>query len=68
MWTDSINAADAAPSQVVDVPANETEIVRAYVTVPPGTRPDEFDFVVTSLDEQGETDVQATTFTGPGGE
>lgn len=66
IWTDRIAREDAAPRQVIEVPANETRIVRAYVMVPEGASADSFDFRLTSLDEQREQDVASTTFTGPG--
>lgn len=66
MWTDAINREQAAAAQVIEVPANETRVVRAYVTVPSGEVASEFDFRLTSLDEQREQDIATTTFSGPG--
>ncbi|MEM9086569.1 MAG: cytochrome c oxidase accessory protein CcoG [Pseudomonadota bacterium] len=66
MWTDTIGFDAAAPNQTVDVPANETKIVRAYVVIPEGTSAEEFSFQLTSLDEQAEQDAQETTFAMPG--
>jgi len=68
MWTDAIGLEDAAPSQSVMVPANETRIVRAYVMVPAQAKVSEFSFELTSLDEQRERDIAETVFTGPGSE
>ncbi|MFL0354842.1 cytochrome c oxidase accessory protein CcoG [Erythrobacter sp. GH1-10] len=68
MWTDRIGSEAAAERQVVTVPANETRIVRAYVTVPQGARAASFAFSLTSLDGQGERDVAETTFSSPGSE
>lgn len=68
MWTDAVSVENAAPVQVITVPANETKIVRAYVMLPPGTDEDdslEFAFRLTSLDEQGEQDIAETTFAQP---
>ena len=66
MWTDQISSDNAAPSQVITVPADETRVVRAYVVVPKGERPDSFTFELTSIDEQRERDSEETTFTNPG--
>ncbi len=68
MWTDRIGRDAAAPTQVVTVPADETRTVRAYVTVPSGTNGQEFQFQLTSLDEQREQDAETITFTAPGEE
>lgn len=68
MWTDGIPRDQAAPRQILAVPANATRLVRAYVTVPPGTSAGAFAFRLTSLDEQRERDEAATTFTMPGSE
>jgi cytochrome c oxidase accessory protein FixG len=68
MWTDAVALENAAPEQIIAVPANETKVVRAYVMLPPGTRADAFAFRLTSLDEQGEQDVATTTFAMPGNE
>lgn len=68
MWTDAVSVENAAPVQVISVPANETKIVRAYVMLPPGTDEDDsehFAFRLTSLDEQGEQDIAETTFAQP---
>ncbi len=67
MWTDRIGLDDAAPAQVVSVDADETRTVRAYVIVPSGAAAQEFQFQLTSLDEQGEQDIETTSFTAPGG-
>jgi cytochrome c oxidase accessory protein FixG len=68
MWTENVAATQAAPQQIVNVPANETRIVRAYVTIPAGTAAESFSFRLTSLAEDGEIDLAATNFTTPGGE
>lgn len=68
MWTENVAATKAAPQQIVTVPANETRIVRAYVTIPAGTAATSFSFRLTSLAEDGEIDLAATNFTTPGGE
>lgn len=66
MWSDTINRDDAAANMVVSVPADETRTVRAYVLVPSATAGKEFQFQLTSLDEQGERDIETTRFTAPG--
>ena len=68
MWTEAVSLENAAPVQVIAVPANETRIVRAYVMLPPGAAADDFTFRLTSLDEQRETDLVPTTFAMPGNE
>ena len=65
MWTDSVTIDAAAPTQVIAVPANETRIVRAYVTIPAGTKAGDFSFRLKSLAEDGESDLAATNFTTP---
>ena len=68
MWTDRIGREAAAPTQTILVPADQTRIVRTYVSVPAGTTTDAFSFELTSLDEQRERDVEDTIFTLPGAE
>jgi hypothetical protein len=65
MWTDTINRDEASATQRVTVPADLMRAVRAYVVVPVGTAPQQFEFRVTSLDEQRETDVVETRFDAP---
>ncbi|MGB3472245.1 MAG: cytochrome c oxidase accessory protein CcoG [Erythrobacter sp.] len=65
MWTDAIGRNDAAAKQSINVPANETKIVRAYVTVPEGSAVSDFSFQLTSLDGQGEQDTEQTNFQLP---
>jgi cytochrome c oxidase accessory protein FixG len=66
MWTESVSLENAAPAQVIDVPANETKVLRAYVLLPEGKQASGFSFRLKSLDEQGETDLAETTFAMPG--
>ena len=66
MWSDTIRRQDAAPTQTVTVPADETRTVRAYVMVPAGTPARDFTFTITSNDEQRESDTVATRFSAPG--
>ncbi len=67
MWTEAVSLENAAPVQVIGVPANATKVVRAYVMLPPGLNDDslDFSFRLTSLDEQGETDIVQSTFAMP---
>ncbi|SMQ69593.1 cytochrome c oxidase accessory protein FixG [Altererythrobacter xiamenensis] len=65
-WTDSIGRSDAARSQTIEVPADATQPVRAYVLAPQGTEGQTFAFTLTSLDEQGESDRAETLFTAAG--
>ena len=68
MWTDTIAREDAAAKQTFTVSADQIRTVRAYVIVPAQTKAQDFSFRLTSLDEQGESDVVETGFTAPGGE
>jgi IG-like fold at C-terminal of FixG, putative oxidoreductase len=68
MWTEAVSLENAAPVQVIAVPANETKVLRAYVMLPPGIDEDDsmsFRFRLTSRDEQRETDVVEATFAMP---
>ncbi|MEL7446687.1 MAG: cytochrome c oxidase accessory protein CcoG [Pseudomonadota bacterium] len=66
MWSDTIGREEAAPAQTVSVPADETRTLRAYIVAPPGTDSSEFQFQLTSLDEQREQDIEAARYTTPG--
>ena len=66
MWTDRIGFDQAAATQTVRVPADETRVVQAYVVLPQGAPTGDFTFTLTSLDEQRETDREETSFKGPG--
>ena len=66
LWTDAIGRGDAAETQTINVPADETKVVRAYVVIPEGESADDFTFELTSLDEQREFDAEETTFSMPG--
>ena len=65
MWTDTINRDEASATKRVTVPADLVRAVRAYVAVPAGTAAQQFEFRITSLDEQRETDVVETRFDAP---
>jgi len=66
MWTDMVARDDAAPSQVISTPPDQTSTVRAYVIAPSATAATDFSFRVTSLDEQRETDTSEARFSTPG--
>ena len=65
MWTDAIDREDAAPSQEITVPADETMTVRAYVVAPRGVEEQEFAFVLATSDAEPESDTGTTRFTAP---
>ncbi|WP_324826793.1 cytochrome c oxidase accessory protein CcoG [Qipengyuania zhejiangensis] len=65
VWTDSIARSAAARSQAFTVPADATQTVRAYVVAPRGSGQQEFAFVLTTQDEQPETDTSTTRFSAP---
>lgn len=62
MWSDSIGRENAASTLKVQVPADQTRAVRAYVLMPEAASTSDFAFRLTSLDEQGETDVVEARF------
>ncbi len=66
MWTDTIGRSEAASTQTVAVEADQTKIVRVYVVIPEGASASEFQFELTSLDEQREFDAEETSFAMPG--
>ncbi|MCP9223626.1 cytochrome c oxidase accessory protein CcoG [Erythrobacter sp. LQ02-29] len=65
MWSSTVGRADAAPTQVVTVPADQTRSVRAYIAVPPGTPAQDFTFRITAQDEEGESDSVKTRLSAP---
>ncbi len=65
LWTGSIQRENAARSQTVEVPADATRTVRAYVVAPSDTAGQSFAFTLTSLDEQRESDTSETRFVTP---
>jgi cytochrome c oxidase accessory protein FixG len=68
MWTDESGRSDAARSVTASVPADSTASLRVYVIAPPNTPGQEFEFDVTSLDEQIEMAEAETRFSAPGDE
>ncbi len=68
MWTDTISRDQAAISQTMTVPADETMSVRAYVVAPQNTPAQDIMLTVTSTDENAETDSVTTRFSAPGDE
>ncbi len=65
MWDETIGRAQAAPKLVFEVPADQLLAVRAYVVAPAGTATKDFNFRITSLDEQRESEEVGTKFTSP---
>jgi polyferredoxin len=67
MWSEDMPRSAAARTIVREVPADETETMRAYVVVPPGTQDQDFTFALRSLDEAREHDTGEAHFDAPGG-
>ncbi|MBT8431867.1 MAG: cytochrome c oxidase accessory protein CcoG [Altererythrobacter sp.] len=67
LWTDTIPQSAAARSQVLEVSPDLTRTARAYVAAPSGIKEQNFSFVLTSQDEQAETDSAEILFNAPGG-
>ena len=65
LWTDTIGREQAALSQFVEVPANQTRAVRAYVVAPPTTPTSTFAFVLTAPGEPDESDRVEARFDAP---
>ena len=66
MWTEEMSSDAATTTVTREVAADAIETMRAYVIVPAGEAESrEFSFVVTSLDEQGESDTAGTRFDAP---
>jgi hypothetical protein len=68
MWTDEIARKNAARALTFTVPADATASQRVYVIAPPNTAPQDFEFDVTSQDEQAEMAETKTRFSAPGDE
>jgi cytochrome c oxidase accessory protein FixG len=68
MWTDEIGRGEAARALTVSVPADSTASLRVYVIAPSNTPGQEFEFDVTSMDEQIEMAEAETRFSAPGDE
>ncbi len=68
MWTDEIARAGAARALTFTVPADSTASQRVYVIAPPNTVSQDFQFGVTSQDEEVEMAETETRFSAPGGE
>jgi len=68
MWTDEMARSDAARGLTVTVPADSTASQRVYVIAPPNTVSQDFEFDVTSQDEQVEMAETQTRFSAPGDE
>ncbi len=67
MWSGTVSRGAAARSLEVDVPADQTAAMRAYVVAPADTPAQDFAFTVASRDEQAETDRSDVRFAVPGG-
>jgi len=65
LWTDTIPASSAAPRQVIEVGPDSTRVVRAYVRAPRNQAVERFVFVLTALDESGESDRVEARFETP---
>jgi len=65
-WTDTIPREEAARKQIVEVAADSTHTVRAYVLAQSNVEGQSFAFTLTSLDPQRESDTAETLFTAPG--
>ena len=68
MWSDEIDRKAAARSLLVTVPADTSASQRLYVIAPPNTPAQDFEFNVTSQDEQVEMAETKTRFSAPGDE
>ena len=68
MWSDEIGRDEASRALTVTVPADATQSVRAYVIAPLNTAAQDFEFDVTSQDEQVEMAETKTHFAVPGEE
>ena len=68
MWTDEIGRGDAARAVTASVRADSTASLRVYVIAPPNTPGQDFEFDVTSLDEQVEMAEAEARFSAPGDE
>lgn len=66
MWTDSMPREQAARDLTIDVPADTTLPVRAYVMAPAGTTGQDFAFVLAAQDKDGGGDRSDTHFSTPG--
>ncbi|MCB2052182.1 MAG: cytochrome c oxidase accessory protein CcoG, partial [Novosphingobium sp.] len=68
MWTGTMRKEDAARTIRVDAPPDATLSLRVYVVAPADTKAQDFAFILTALDERGETDTSEVHFSAPGGE
>ena len=66
MWTDAMPREQAARDLTIDVPADTTLPVRAYVMAPAGTTGQDFAFVLAAQDKDGGGDRSDTHFSTPG--
>jgi polyferredoxin len=68
MWSDEIGRDDASRALTTGVQPDSTASLRVYVIAPPNTPAQDFEFDVTSLDEQVEMAESETRFSAPGDE
>ncbi|GAA0280801.1 cytochrome c oxidase accessory protein CcoG [Alteraurantiacibacter aestuarii] len=66
MWTEDMSTDNAARQIDVPVSADVTRSLRLYVIAPPDLAAQDFNFTVTALDEEAESDTVETHFTTPG--
>lgn len=67
MWSEDMPRDAAARTIVRNVPADQTDTMRAYVVAPRHTREQEFSFRLSSPGEPDETDIGTAQFSAPGG-
>lgn len=65
MWTDSMSREQAGRTLTMQVPADTTLPVRAYVVAPAGTAEHDFDLVLKANDKEGGGDVSHVRFSAP---
>ncbi|MES2303473.1 MAG: cytochrome c oxidase accessory protein CcoG, partial [Pseudomonadota bacterium] len=63
VFTDEMDAAEAARVLTVEVPADTTRRLRVYALSPRGSQPADIAFVLTATDQEGGSDTSNTTFT-----
>ncbi|MFM6932848.1 MAG: cytochrome c oxidase accessory protein CcoG [Novosphingobium sp.] len=66
MWTDAMPREQAARDLTIQVPADTTLPVRAYVMVPPGMQGRDFSFILAARDAEGGGDRSQAHFSTPG--
>jgi len=64
-WTDSTSRDAGGRALNLEVPADATQTLRAYVAAPGGTQQGDFAFVLSTSDERPESDRQTARFAAP---